>query len=80
MLRFALIKDLSNEKNERQTPDDAENLLITEVDSVRSGMDCQVQLDGEGERGTAGGNRTGEGVLKVSLESQFNKFDDGTTI
>ena len=35
---------------------------------------CQVQLDGEGERGTAGGNRTGEGVLKVSLESQFNNF------
>ena len=35
---------------------------------------CQVQLDGEGERGTASGNRTGEGVLKVSFESKFNKF------
>jgi hypothetical protein len=48
------------------------NPLITEVDSVRSGMDLSGTT--EGERRTAGGTRTGEGVLKVSLESQFNKF------
>lgn len=39
-----------------------------------NGMACQVQLDGEEERGTAGSNRARKGVLKVSLECQFDQF------
>ena len=74
MLRFALIKDLQTRRM------NVGRLTMPRICSSRRliplGAEwiCQVQLDGEGERGTAGGNRTGEGVLKVSLESQFNKF------
>ena len=47
---------------------------LTDVDSVRAEWLCQVQLDGEEERGTAGGNRTRKGVLKMTPGSQFDQF------
>jgi len=72
MLRFALIKDLQTRRK------NVERLTLPRNRSTRKFIPlgaewiCQVQLDGEGERGTASGNRIGEGVLKVSLESQVN--------
>jgi hypothetical protein len=48
--------------------------VVTEVGSVRSEWLGQVQLDGEKDWRTAGGRRSGQGVLKAGVESQFDKF------
>ena len=74
MLRFALNLRPSNERMNVGRLTVPRNRSSRKFIPFGAEWICQVQLDGEGERGTAGGNRTGEGVLKVSLESQFNNF------
>ena len=74
MLRFALTKDLQMRRMNVGRLTVPRNRSSRKSIPFEAEWSCQVQLAGEGERGTAGGNRTGEGVLKVSLESQFNKF------
>ena len=74
MLRFALNLRPSNERMNVGRLTVQRNRSTRKFIPFGAEWICQGQLDGEEERGTAGGNRTGEGVLKVSLEAQFNNF------
>jgi len=74
MLCFALTKDLQTRRMNVGRLTVPRNRSSRKLIPFEAAWSCQVQLDGEGEGGTAGGNRTGECVLKISLESQFNKF------
>ena len=56
---------------ERQTSDSVEKPLVRSLLPFEAEYANQVLLDGKKERGTAGDNRTSEGILQVSFESQL---------